>query len=817
MFRQLARIEQFLQNHPPKNIYPPSPLPRVRFTNNTILIVCDQMIPFHFIPEPILDQMPGIRAFQQLGIQFDNIYNNRQDCSPSRGSFASSQLNINISDNIDQLWQYKYVPQLDTHIDTIGKSMKRHGRETVWYGKNHFVSNMATNVQTVPSFDTNTRGCLKEYGYDIYNTFGDTYYYNNAGMFADNMIFNMKVSDQNRQVDLTNSCGKFIGAYAYLTSRTARDDRAYHLEMHLSNPHDTQHFWQNLAQIPTKTQLQFGMPFLDEQVAWLRTQYPDQSPPIIDPFHYSTQFPDATIQNANLTRNYFEPTFEEYRTNPDSLPFLESYRDDYVTDPNSHNSQFPFYVGVSTNLEGNATMPFGQQDIMSWKNLINNYYGLLLEADNYIYQIYRLLKNTNRLDTVSVIIMADHGDMMSSHGLKQKGFPFEGSCHVPCLIYSPKIPARLRGTKSNVLGSLLDIAPTIECLSAVPSADRSTQFLGKSLLQEVVGGSKLVPRTDDEPVFNIYNMWLTSFTYFNYVSWFKSHLDDNTVLPDFRPANYVSYQSFFTMYVGGAYDADGRWHQYKLARYFNFIELLLYNWMFQPRLAEWSVTAGMILAQFSQTLEALPLFQDDLTHARALVEEFFHEQEWNFQAFYQFILTKTGITDNVLQSILLIPLVNLTNSRLQGSGGDSDVFSYKMPGYYNSDYTTYNSFEDYYHDPNHNYYFFMYDLTDDPNELTNLLDQGFPERQTTEVLELASTLNDALNGLMDKYDIVYFDFIVPEPLFVSYSVNLKLNGGEITVDNASQFTKCFGINKFDGDVRTQPYYTEVLEILSNIG
>ena len=87
-------------------------------------------------------------------------------------------------------------------------------------------------------------------------------------------------------------------------------------------------------------------------------------------------------------------------------------------------------------LKGNTTIPNGKEDIMSWKNLINNYYGLLLEIDNYIYQLYSLLKTTNMLNTTSVTIISDHGDMMSSHGLKQKGFPFENSCNISCLIYS---------------------------------------------------------------------------------------------------------------------------------------------------------------------------------------------------------------------------------------------------------------------------------------------------------------------------------------------------------------------------------------------
>ena len=61
-----------------------------------------------------------------------------------------------------------YNPQLNTNFDTIGKSLKQNGFETVYYGKNHYISAIATDAFTVPAFNTNTRGCLKEYGFDIY-------------------------------------------------------------------------------------------------------------------------------------------------------------------------------------------------------------------------------------------------------------------------------------------------------------------------------------------------------------------------------------------------------------------------------------------------------------------------------------------------------------------------------------------------------------------------------------------------------------------------------------------------------------------------
>jgi arylsulfatase A-like enzyme len=791
--RQGARIATFEKRNPQIVTTVTEDL---KFKYNNILIVCDQLINFKNVPEKILNIMPGYQAFKRLGIQFNNIYNNRQDCSPSRGSFCTSQLNINISDNIDQPWQYDYNPELNTSFDTIGKSLKRNGFETVWYGKNHFVSDIATSVNTVPIFNTNTRGCLKEYGYDIFNTFGDSYYSSNEGMFADNIVFDLKVNYKNNNVDFVDSAGKYIGAIPYLKARS-RNDKAFHLELHLENPHDTQHFWQNFAQQPTKPQLQFWAPYINEQIALLKTLYPDRE--IYDPYNFSNSFRDAYIQNPNLVTNYFEKTFLTYVENSDSLPFEESYLRDYVLDPSSNNSQFPYYVAMMESLKGNTTIPNSKQDIMSWKNLINNYYGLLLEIDNYIFRLFLLLRDQNMLNTTSVTIISDHGDMMSSHGLKQKGFPFENSCNIACLIYSPYIPFRLRGTTSDVLGSLLDIAPTIETLANI-KINKSNKFLGKSLLNWTVD-NYLVPRVENEPVFNVYNSWMTYLTYFNYKSWITDN-SNNTVLENFNPSNFFEYQSFFTMIVD---NIDGK--KYKLARYFNFIELLEYNWLFNSKLLLLNLTASIIKNNFSSDLNEIPMFKSDIDYAKNLIDEYFITNNWNFNLYYKYIINKTGINDNLMKILLLIPIINITISNIG--------FSYKMPGYYDDSYTFLNKFLDYYDSSNNNYYYFMYNLTDDPNEMTNLLDKGYPERQLIpNVLTTAALLNDKLNLIIDKYKIVYFDFIVPKKIFISIALNFKIQSN-LTSLNAYIYNSCFRLNKPDGDNKT-PYYDNTLEMLKQL-
>ena len=790
--KQSSRINQFDRRFPPPQI----PVqPRITYKNNTILIVCDELINFKYIPNRILKIMPGIQAFKNLGIEFTNIYNNRQDCSPSRGSFCSSQLDITISDNIDQPWQYLYNTELNTSFDTIGKSLKRHGFETVWCGKNHFVSSIAPNVNAIPTFNTNTRGCLKEYGYDIFNTFGDTYYYGNQGMFTDNMTLELKMNYKNDEFDFEDSTGKYIGALPYLKSR-AKNDKPFHLEVHLENPHDTQHFWQNFALKPNKYQLQFWSPYINEQIELLKKE-PNNSD-IKNPFIFSDLFQDAWIKNPNLVKNYFESSFQDYIEKIFSLPFIQSYQEDYILDASSNNSQFPYYIGMMENLKSTSTIPTSKVDIMSWKNLVNNYYGLLLEMDNYIYQLYLELKNKNMLSTTSVMIISDHGDMMSAHGLKQKGYIFEQSCNVACLIYSPNIPQFLRGTKSNILGSLLDVAPTIETLANIKSPITRTFFLGKSLLYWN-NDNTLLPRIENNAVFNIYNSWLTYFTYFNYKNWLTENTV-NTVIDDYNPQSFYDYQAFFTMVVDIINNK-----QYKLAIHFSVIELLLYNWKYNDKLSSLIISAQNIIDNFSKDLISIPLLKTAIESATALVNLFFQDNPWNFEKFYIFLNVNRGENDDLTKSIIFTSIISLTTNYIE--------FSYIIPGYYNNDDTV-NNFEKYY--ASNKYYYFMYNLTDDPDELTNLLDKNYPERQTDDDVGLiAKSMNDKLNALIEYYNIIHFNFIVPQKVFDSFALNLFINNNVIDASTITEFTTCFNLNRQEGET-SAPYYDKTITMLTKI-
>ena len=90
---------------------------------------------------------------------------------------------------------------------------------------------------------------------------------------------------------------------------------------------------------------------------------------------------------------------------------------------------------------------------------ISNYYALVHEIDHHVGRILDKLKELGLEKNTLVIFTSDHGEMLGSHGLREKNVFFEESVRVPLLMRLPgAIPA---GTVVKEPVSHLDYFPTI--------------------------------------------------------------------------------------------------------------------------------------------------------------------------------------------------------------------------------------------------------------------------------------------------------------------------------------------------------------------
>ncbi|MFC2081524.1 sulfatase-like hydrolase/transferase [Bacteroidota bacterium] len=70
--------------------------------------------------------------------------------------------------------------------------------------------------------------------------------------------------------------------------------------------------------------------------------------------------------------------------------------------------------------------------------MIANYYALVTEIDHWVGQILEILDELGLTENTIVIFTSDHGEMLGSHGMREKNVFYEESAHVPLMIRYPE-------------------------------------------------------------------------------------------------------------------------------------------------------------------------------------------------------------------------------------------------------------------------------------------------------------------------------------------------------------------------------------------
>jgi hypothetical protein len=394
------------------------------------------------------------------------------------------------------------------------------------------------------------------------------------------------------------------------------------------------------------------------------------------------------------------------------------------------------------------------------------------------------------LKNVSVVLISDHGDLMSAHGLKQKGYPFKECVNVPCVVYSSNIPQHLQGTKNNVLGSLLDVAPTIDVLMNIKYKNKN--FLGESLLQQNNG--QLIPRTYNLPVMNIFNDVM------NGISCFLN--------PDFNDS-FLNFNYNFNMIID--YD-DVTGKLYKYGRYFNIAELFRYNFAFNtliPKLIPLSIFTDQIFLNLPFLKDSIVLLT--LTKLTLFLKNTY-SIDFTFDDAYNKITNNFKSSNNLNSPELTLFMLIMTNYIEYYS-----EYNYIIPGVY----TPYNILIniDF---PNNYLIPFCYNITDDYNEVKNIFYKKNPNgtfSYDSSNEALFTRLNDKLNKLTIKQCMTNnerFTFLIPKIIyqiiflfFIKFGTNIKNYNEEQLV----LISTAFFLNTYDSKFSTQ---NSILESVINL-
>ena len=94
-----------------------------------------------------------------------------------------------------------------------------------------------------------------------------------------------------------------------------------------------------------------------------------------------------------------------------------------------------------------------------WLEGMNFYLNCIRDVDRSIGTVLDALEASGEADHTIIVFTADHGDLVGSHGLRQKGnLVYDENFHVPFIISHPDVAG---GTTTDAFASAVDLAPTL--------------------------------------------------------------------------------------------------------------------------------------------------------------------------------------------------------------------------------------------------------------------------------------------------------------------------------------------------------------------
>ncbi len=125
-----------------------------------------------------------------------------------------------------------------------------------------------------------------------------------------------------------------------------------------------------------------------------------------------------------------------------------------------------------------------------WRAGLDFYLNCIRDVDRNVELVLDALVASGQADRTVIIYTADHGDLVASHGLRQKGnLVYDENFHVPLIVVHPDQPG---GSDTTALASAVDLAPTILDMAGVSDTDVAERFPGlhgHSLTPAIDGGT----------------------------------------------------------------------------------------------------------------------------------------------------------------------------------------------------------------------------------------------------------------------------------------------------------------------------------------
>ena len=97
------------------------------------------------------------------------------------------------------------------------------------------------------------------------------------------------------------------------------------------------------------------------------------------------------------------------------------------------------------------------------------YYGHMSHIDQQVNRLVESLHEAGVGENTYIAFTSDHGEMLGEHDLWRKGYPYEGSAHIPLLLAGPRDGRVPAGAVDERIAELRDIMPTLLDCAGLPA------------------------------------------------------------------------------------------------------------------------------------------------------------------------------------------------------------------------------------------------------------------------------------------------------------------------------------------------------------
>ncbi len=144
----------------------------------------------------------------------------------------------------------------------------------------------------------------------------------------------------------------------------------------------------------------------------------------------------------------------------------------------AYNTHFPYNQGPGPNDWKVEHMPPLVRGNAEWQDNYRRYLRAVWRLDKLVGDLYDDLEKQGRAEDTLIVLTGDHGESWGEHShLTHGSCLFEQQIHVPLILINPRL-ARL-GTRSKLVGSHVDLWPTITDVCSIPFHSR---WQGRSLV-----------------------------------------------------------------------------------------------------------------------------------------------------------------------------------------------------------------------------------------------------------------------------------------------------------------------------------------------